>query len=238
MFSGCITESSGGREFKQSPTDAAAYNYQLGVEYLKNGNLQLARERLESSVEQDPTEAVAYSTLAIVYQRINEPKLADKAYRDAIRVAPNDGAVQNSYAVYLCGRKEFRDAEKMFLKAARNPLYSTPALAMTNAGVCMLERPDEAEAERYFRGALEVSKDYPNALFELARLKLSQDNALSSRAFLQRLMAGRTAPANVLLLAWQVEKALGDNQAADDFASELKRRFPESRQALAVSRGG
>lgn len=108
LTSGCVTETSGGREFKESPKDAAAYNYQLGVEYLRAGKLQLARERLESSARQDPSFAEAHSTLAIVYQRINEPDLAEGAYKNAIKVSPNNGAVQNSYAVYLCGQDKFK----------------------------------------------------------------------------------------------------------------------------------
>lgn len=117
-------------------------------------------------------------------------------------------------------------------------MYGTPALAMTNAGICMRERPDDETAERYFRSALELSRDYPNALRELAVLKLDQDNALSARAFVQRLMAGREVSADILLLAWRIETKLGDDQAAAEFADELRKRFPDSRQTLTVGRRG
>jgi Tfp pilus assembly protein PilF len=39
------------------------------------------------------------------------------------------------------------------------------------------------------------------------------------------------ASAEVLLLGYQVEKALGDAAAADDFAARLRRQFPNSPEA-------
>ncbi|MEM8548816.1 MAG: hypothetical protein AAGF46_11725, partial [Pseudomonadota bacterium] len=94
LATGCITEQSG-RRTKESPEDAAAYNYQLGVEYLRAGKLRQARERLESSVRQNPKVAAAHFTLAILYERVDEQKLADRSYRNAIRMAPDDANVQN-----------------------------------------------------------------------------------------------------------------------------------------------
>ena len=235
-LSACVTESSG-RILKESPDDAAAYNYQLGVEYLRNGKLRQARERLESSVRQNPKVAQTHFTLAILYQRVDEPDLADRSYRNAIRVAPDDAAVQNSYAVYLCGKKEYDSAVRYFVRAANNPLYSTPAAAWTNAGVCMREKSDLDAAERYFRQALEVDDAYPSALAELARLQMETGNALSARAFVQRLLAAQRPTAATLLLAWRVETELGDERAAQSYADSLREQFPESQEALRVSRG-
>lgn len=234
---GCVTESSG-RKFKESPRDAAAYNYQLGVEYLRNGKLKQARERLESSVRQNPSVAQTHFTLAILYQRLNESKLADAAYRDAIRVAPDDGAVQNSYAIYLCGKKKFTEAERYFVRAANNPLYATPAAALTNAGVCMTDKPDLKAAEIYFRRALDVDEEFGDALMQMAQLKRQQGNLLSARAFLQRLMDVKTPTPEMLLLAWRVEKSLGDDRAATLFAEALERDFPNSQQMMVVREGG
>ena len=233
----CVTESGGRRTVKESPEDAAAYNYQLGVEYLRKGKLRQARERLESSVRQNPDVAQTHVTLAILYQRIDEPDLADRSYRNAIRVAPDEASVQNSYAVYLCGKRRFEQAERYFVRAARNPLYSTPAAALTNAGVCMRSKPDLDAAERYFREALDVDEAFPEALIQLADLKMKSGNLLSARAFMQRLLAAREPTAESLLLGWRIEKALGDDDAAAEYAEMLVERFPESREANRL-RGG
>lgn len=230
LCAACVTET-GGRVLKESPTDAAAYNYRLGVEYMRSGKLRQARDRLESSVKQNPDFAQAHVTLAILYQRIDEPKLAEKAFRDAIRVAPDEAAVQNSYAIFLCGKRRFDQAERYFVRAARNPLYSTPAAALTNAGVCMRNKPDMEAAERFFRQALDVNATFGDALIQLADLKLATGNPLSARAFLERLLQRVDPTAETLLLGWRIETALGDSRAADDYADQLVELFPDSREA-------
>ncbi|MEL7310146.1 MAG: type IV pilus biogenesis/stability protein PilW [Pseudomonadota bacterium] len=237
MLAGCVTEG-GVAPTKSSPVDAAAYNLQLGAEYLRAGKLSLARERLESSVKQNPKVARAHFTLAILYQTINEPELADRSFRNAIRTDPDDAAVQNTYAVHLCGKKRYDQAEKYFTRAATNPLYQTPEAAWTNAGVCMRDKGDLAAAERYFREALKVERSFPDALLELATLKLETGNPLSARAFLERLMAVREATPQLLLLAWEVERTLGDTAAASRFSERLLQDFPDSVEAERVGRGG
>ncbi len=231
LCTACVTETSGGRVTKESPEDAAAYNYRLGVEYLRSGKLRQARDRLESSVKQNPDVAQTHVTLAILYQRIDEPDLADKSFRNAMRVAPNEASVQNSYAVYLCGKQRFSQAERYFVSAARNPLYQTPAAALTNAGVCMRSKPDAAAAERYFREALEIDARFSEALIQLADLKMESGNPLSARAFLQRLLADADPTAESLMLGWRIEKALGDDRAAAEYADMLVELFPDSREA-------
>ena len=237
LCTACVTESGSGRVLKESPDDAAAYNYQLGVEYLRNGKLRQARERLESSVRQNPDVAQTHVTLAILYQRIDEPDLADRSYRNAMRVAPDEASVQNSYAVYLCGKRRFDQAERYFVRAARNPLYSTPAAALTNAGVCMRSKPDLDAAERYFREALDIDESFADALIQLADLQMKTGNLLSARAFMQRLLAAREPTAESLLLGWRIEKALGDDDAAAEYADMLVERYPESREANRLKGG-
>ena len=101
----------------------------------------------------------------------------------------------------------------------------------------MRSKPDLAAAERYFRQALQVNESYPDALSELATLQIENGNLLSARAFVQRLLAAQEPTASTLLLAWRVEKALGDERAAANFADTLREEFPESPEAVRVSRG-
>ena len=237
-LSACVTSDTGGRVTKESPKDAAAYNYQLGAAYLREGKLKLARERLESSIRQNPNVAGAHFTLAILYERIGESQMAERAYRNALRIAPDDGAVQNSYAVHMCSKKRYEEAERYFLKAANNPLYATPEAALTNAGVCMRQVPNLVEAERYFREALNFDPTYGDALAQLAYISFEEKNYLSARAFIARFMEKHTPSSDVLLLAYRVELALGDDDAAQEYARTILQDFPTSSEAATLQRGG
>lgn len=237
-LSACVTTDTGRRVTKESPKDAAAYNYQLGAAYLREGKLQLARERLESSIRQNPNVAGAHFTLAILYERVGESQLAERSYRNALRIAPDDGAVQNSYAVHMCSKKRYEEAERYFLKAANNPLYATPEAALTNAGVCMRQVPNLDEAERYFREALKFDPTYRDALAQLAYISYEEKNYLSARAFIARFMEKHTPSSDVLLLAYRVELALGDDDAAQEYARTILQDFPTSREAATLQRSG
>ena len=215
-----------------SPTEAARYNAQLGVAYMQQGDLQLAREKLQRAVEQDPQLGTAHTYLALVYEQLREPDLAGSHYRQAVRVAGDDPNVRNLYGTYLCRQKEIAKAEKQFLEAARNPLYRTPEVAFTNAGVCALQLPDgEEAAEAHFRQALSVNPRFPDALLRLSVLSMDTGQLLAARAFLQRYEAVADDTAQALWLGNRIESGLGDEQAAARYRQTLRAKFPQSEEA-------
>ncbi len=97
--------------------------------------------------------------------------------------------MQNTYAVFLCRQRDFPAAESEFNKAANHPENDNAEVTLTNAGVCMVQKPDNEAAERFFRQALERRSNYPEALLQLCLLKYGQEDYLASRAFLQRFIS-------------------------------------------------
>ncbi len=178
--------------------------------------------------------AVAFSTLALTYEALDKLRLAKEAYEKAIRVAPKDFEVQNTYAVFLCRQKEFEDAARYFDKAIRHPENDDSHLTMANAGMCMLEKPDMVAAEAYFRDALQRKPRYGDALIQLCLMKYQQKDYLSARAFLQRFMAGNVSTAGVLYLASKIEDMLGNDRGRTEFEDQLIRDFPTSPEARKV----
>lgn len=232
VLAGCVTTDTGTAERKGSPEEAARINYELGAEYMRQGNLELARERLERAVAQDPELAPARSALALIYDKQGDTELADDQYRRALRLAPNDGGVQNTYAVFLCKRQRYDEAVEYFTRAASNSRYGTPEAALTNAGVCLLQKPDQVAAENYFRRALQRNPGYSEALLQMADLSLERGNFLRARAFVQRYLAQHPPSAEILWIGVRAERALGDREAAARHAASLETRFPSSAQAL------
>ena len=87
----------------------------------------------------------------------------------AVRVAPRDFQVLNTYAVYLCRENRYEDAAKYFDRAIRVPTNDYAEVTLTNAGVCMAQKPDVAKAEDYFRRALNHRAEYGEALLQMAQ---------------------------------------------------------------------
>jgi len=231
IVSGCISTTSGTPAPEADEADAAELNYQLGARYYQNQNYELARDRLKLAVELDPKMAKAYSTLGMTYEALGNLRLATEAYERAVKVAPRDFDVQNAYAVFLCRQRDYEGAKKHFAKAAEHPENDNAERTLTNAGLCMAQKPDVAEAERFFREALERRSTYGEALLQLCLLKYKQQDYMSARAFLQRFMSSNKMSAGVLYLAAEIEGKLGNDKGRTEYVNQLLRDFPDSPEA-------
>ena len=237
MLCGCVTSTTETRQFEETD-DAADHNYQLGVQYFRKGNYQLARDRLMRSLDFDPKKASTHSMLAMTYVQLNNTRLATEHFDQAVRYGPNDQDVRNTYAVFLCGQGDYDEARKQFDRAINIRVNDNPEIMMSNAGVCMAKKPDLELAEQYFRQAIARRPNYGEALIQLAALKHRTEDNLTARAFLQRYLAFNEASAAVLYLAIQIETDLGMDREATDYLNRLLRDFPDSpeaRQTLTTS---
>lgn len=210
---------------------AANANVQLGVGYLRQGNLAVAQQVLERAFAQNPKDPNVHTALGLLYERLAQPERADDHYGRAVKLAPQDPEVLNNYAVFLCRRGQAPRGEKMFLQAAANPLYRTPEVALTNAGVCARGAGRTAEAEQYLRRALALKPAFADALLPLAEISLAKGNAFNARAFLERLLAAAPPTAEALALGMRIETAAGDTAAVAAYRERLAREFPQSAAA-------
>lgn len=238
MLASCVTTTSGPPRPEPDKEAAALQYYQLGARYYKAGKYDVARDRLERALEFDPKMAIAHSVLALTYQELDIPRLAKQHFELAVRSEPNNINARNTYAVFLCQQREFKEARKQFERAIRNPENDDSELMMTNAGVCMVQKPDLVEAEVYFRRALTEKPNHPEALLQMALLKRQTGDPLRARAFLQRYLASNTASAAILYLAVQIEKDNGDARASTAFSNQLRRDFPASAEAKSLTEAG
>jgi type IV pilus assembly protein PilF len=238
ILSGCISSETSSRRPPDTNQEAAGELYNLGAQYYRNGKWELARARLKRATELDPRNANAYSLLALTYVELDNQRLATESFDKAVRIAPNNFDVRNAYAIFLCEQKRFDEALQQFDRAIAVRENDNAEVMLTNAGVCIAKKPDYERAELYFRNALERKSGYGEALIQLAALKNRTGDNLSSRAFLQRYIAGNEASAPVLFLAIQIETALGDDRAATDYSNQLLQDFPDSPQAMQLIRSG
>lgn len=210
--------------------EAARINARLAMEYMKRDQLSVARDKVEKALALNPRDLTVQLAAGLVYERLLETKRAEKHFRLALRADAASPEAQNALGAFLCRNKEFTKGEAIFLKAAGNPLYRTPEVAYTNAGVCARSAGSPERAEKYLRQALSVRSVYPETFVQLAGVLHDRGNNLQARAFIERFLAVAPATPDVLLLGHQIEMALNDRTAAAVFGERLRKEFPESVQ--------
>ena len=215
---------------KPQPERAAEINLELGVEHLRKGNLQQAKDKIDRAVEQNPRFGRAHLVAGMLYNRLNDQAKAESHYERAVALEPKNPEFKNNYAVYLCQQKKYDKGQKIALEAAADPLYKTPEVAFLNAGNCALSSGNLKVAEDDFRKALAVRPKFGEALFQMADLEYRQTEYMSARAFLERyLEVGRTSP-DTLWLGVRIERGLGNNAQAQHYAQRLKSEYPSAAQ--------
>lgn len=237
ILAGCVSEGTSTRRTTLGE-DAADQNYQLGARYYRNGNYELARDRLERAIEYDSRMVDAHNLHALTMVQLGNDRLATESFNRAVRLAPNNPDVRNAYAVYLCQKEQYDEAVVQFERAIGIIENEETYLMMTNAGVCVSKKPDPEMAEKYFRDALTVRPTHPEALIQMAALQFGNEDSLRARAFLERYLSTNPPTPAVLYLAVQIETQDGNDRAATDYINQLIREFPESAEARQVLRQG
>ncbi|HZT03067.1 MAG TPA: type IV pilus biogenesis/stability protein PilW [Steroidobacteraceae bacterium] len=230
VLAGCASQ----QEVRQRK-DAAIYNTELGIAYLRRGDLAIAQSKLDRALEENADDPNVHSARALLFARLRDPKQADREFREALRLAPKNPDYQNNYAVYLCSVGRVDEGVQSFLKAGRNPLYMTPEIAYDNAGVCLRSAHRDVEAAQMFGDALQIRPNFAQALWQLADLDFSQGKLTEARRGIDTFLASNQATPDLLLLAVKVARAQGDKLDSELYARRLQLDFPDSAQAHALA---
>jgi type IV pilus assembly protein PilF len=215
--------------------EAGKINARLAMEYLKRDQLEVAQEKVEKALVQNPKDVNVQLAAGLVYERLHDLKRAEKHFRQAVRADDSSPEAQNALGAFLCRNNEHEKGEEMFIKAAENPVYRTPYVAYTNAGVCARSAGNLERAEQFLRRALVSQVDYPETYAQLASVLHERGNDLQARAFVERFFAIAPANPDMLLLGHNIEQALKDADAAEAFSTRLRKEFPNSEQARALA---
>ena len=215
----------------------ARLHTELAAGYLELGNYGVALQEAGEALKADGNYAPAYSVLGLVYMELRDDKAAETNLQRALRISPQDSDINNNYGWFLCQRKREQESIKYFLAALRNPLYATPDKSWVNAGICARQAGDLAAADDYFQKALKLRPSQPQALLQLADMAYKRKSYPEAKAYLMRIQRDTEPTAELLWLSLRVERALGDRNAEGSIGFQLRKNFPESREARALAAG-
>lgn len=215
--------------------DASNYNMQLGMAYLNQGELGLAKDKLERAVRENPGDPNVHSAMAMLQDRLGHPDLADKEFKAALSLGPRSPEILNNYAVYLCRTGRVDEGVKSFEEAARNALYRTPEAAYTNAGVCLRGAKRDTQAAMSFQRALKVKPSFAEAAYQMADLDFTRGEVQEARDTVDHFTSTYEATPDLLLLGVHIARKQADRLAEEKFARRLRMDFPASDQVRALA---
>lgn len=220
-----------------SPQERARIHTELAALYYSRGNHGVALQESMVAIEADPQYGPAYNVLGLVQMELKEDTAADRSFQQALAINPNDSEANNNYGWFLCNRGREKEAIAYFLAAVRNPLYQTPGLAYTNAGVCSLKLGHDNEAESYLLQALKLQPGQPRALQALAEVHYRRGDYSGAKQLVGRFLEVAQPTPEVLWLGVLSARQLGDRNAEASYGTQLRRRFPDSKEALTLKSG-
>ena len=242
LLAGCAGDPGPTRESGQivgevgEPRNRARLHTELAALYFGRGNMNVALEELRAAVRADSNYAPAHSMFGLVYMELKENRLAENSFERALRLSPNEPDINHNYGWFLCHSKRESESIPYFLQAIRNPLYTTPWRSYSAAGLCSMRIDKPKDAEEFFLRALRQEPDEPTSLLQLGQIRYRQGNLDEARKLVSRYNRLLEPSAESLWLALRIERKLGQRVAERNFATDLRRRYPDSREAKALQR--
>ncbi len=229
ILSACTTPQTNPRK-PWSNFKRGAIHVDLGVTYMGQGKLKIAKQELDKALQLIPDNDRANHAMALLMLRINDAKKAEAYFNKAVTSNPENTSAADDYGSYLCQSREFEKADQQYQRALLIRLNPRPDLTNSLIGLCYQKQPQKhALARKYLEHALEINPRLEMALQGMARQNVEEQKDLAARAYIERYLAvAKPAPA-LLLLAVGVEKRLGDSKAAAEYARQLRTLFPKSR---------
>lgn len=225
-----LEDSTGAMGRVQQRKGAGDIYVKLAVAYFNEGQLDIALKKAKTALQVEPYNAEAHNIIALLYNRLGEKRLAEHHFQRGLEFEPRNPYLLNAYGTFLCQEQRIDEADKEFMKALENPLYKTPEVALTNAGICARRIADLSKAEAYFRRALKANPRFPAALIQMGQISYETGEYLSARAYLQRyLEVAQPTPAS-LWLGIRTERELGDRDAVASYSLSLRNNFPDARE--------
>ncbi len=232
FFSGCVYV--GQPLSKPNPFQAAMTRNQIGMEYLRMGDIQKAQVEFEAASRLAPDLAETYNGLGLALAAQGDSEHADVNFRKAIRLAgDNAGQYHNDYGTFLYHQKNFEAACNQFQQSTQDPLYANRAAAFENLGLCQERRHDMVQAKDSFFHALRLSANLPISNLELAKIFFDQGDLehaqLGYNQYL-RLLRQQPQSARGLLLGWKIAHARHDIDAMTSTSLALQNMYPRSQE--------
>ena len=215
----------------------ARLRLELATGYFEQGQTNVALDELKQALIADPTYVDAYNLRGLVYMRLNDLPLAEDSFKRALAISPTNADVAHNYGWFLCQQARYPESFRSFGQAIANPTYPGQAKSLMTQGICQVRAGQRADAEQSLTKSYELDAGNPLTGYNLSLLLFERSELVRSQFYIRRLNNSELANAETLWLGIKIEQKLNNQQAVQQLANQLKRRYGQSREAAAYDRG-
>lgn len=215
----------------------ARIRLELAAGYFEQGQTAVALDEVKQSLAADPGYGPAYVLRGLIFMRLNDNRLAEESFRRALQLNPRDPDALHNYGWYLCQQGKLPDAIDHFSRALQSPLYGGQAKTLMAKGVCQIRAGQLSDAESNLARSYELDPSNPIVAFNLASLLMKRGELSRAQFIARRLNNSEQANAETLWLGIRVEHRLRNDEVVQQLASQLSKRYPQSKEWAAHRRG-
>ena len=216
----------------------ARVRMELAGAYFGRGDLTSALDQVKLAIVADPNMSEAHNLRGLIYASLGDERLAEESFRRALQINPRDADAMQNFGWYLCQQKRYPEANTMFSQALAVPQYRDSPRTLLTQGVCQALAGQLAEAERTLSRSYEMDPANPATAVNLSEVLYRKGEYERARFYIRRINnAADVANAQTLWLGARIENRIGNKKGVQDFGTQLRNRFPKSRELAAFERG-
>ena len=223
-------------------TDArkrARIRLELAVGYFEQGQTTIALDEVKQAILADPTSSEAYNLRGLIYMRLDDDAPGRGQLPPRAALNPRDADALHNYGWLLCQQKRYAEAEPLFERALAEPTYGDRAKTLMAQGVCQVRAGQLRRGRAHPGAVLRARRRQPGDRRQPGATCCYQRGDFERAHFyIRRVNNSDVGQRRDAVAGCGIErKRRQPRRAADSSASQLRGRFPQSREAAAFDRG-
>lgn len=220
------------------PERRAQVRLELAAAYFARGQATTALEEVRQALIAKPDSSDAFNLRGLIYASMSENAMAEDSFRRALQLRSDDADAMHNYGWFLCQLRRFPEAQAQFTQALQVPQYRAQPRTLLAQGICQARAGQWPDAERTLLRAYELDPSSPATAVNLAEVLYRRGEFERARFYVRRVnMQPSQVNAQTLWLAARIERKLGNTAGLQDYAKQLRERYPQARETLALERG-
>ena len=217
---------------------AAGTRLELASLYFSRGQFNTALDEVKLAIQADPNNSGAFNLQGLVYAALGNMTQADASFQRALQISPTDANTMNNYGWVLCQNQRYKESVEMFQRALVQPNYRGAARTLRVMGICQSRDGQMQEAEASLMRSYQIDPTSAETAVTLSEVLYRRGDYERARFYIDRVnKSAEQSNAQTLWLGSRIEYKLGNTVAARALGEQLRKRYPQSPEALAFEQG-